>query len=81
MNTNLPDIFKHWQESGECKVIYLMNKQKNVVGALHLDQLNFNLVGISLTNSDEKYLLYINGVTIFFTYYRKAELIEDGRET
>jgi hypothetical protein len=54
--------------------VYLLDHTRHIVGALYLNHLDLDLVGITeTTTAGEKYLLYLNGIAIYFTYYRKAE--------
>lgn len=67
--TGLTTLFR----DADCKTIELLNHEYVPVGALYLDTLNVRMenVVISETKTSEKYLLYLDGISIFFTYYRK----------
>ena len=72
--TAIPTLFKSWVRTAKVSLVYLLDHTKHIVGALYLNHLDLDLVGITeTTTAGEKYLLYLNGVAIYFTYYRKAE--------
>ena len=72
--TAIPTLFKSWVKTAKVSLVYLLDHTKHIVGALYLNHLDLDLVGITeTTTAGEKYLLYLNGVAIYFTYYRKAE--------
>ena len=72
--TALPTLFKSWVENAKISLVYLLDHTRHIVGALYLNHLDLDLVGITeTTTAGEKYLLYLNGIAIYFTYYRKAE--------
>jgi len=72
MNSELAVLFKGMADQG-VKMITLYSRDHVPVGAIFLDSVRFNDLAISLTKEiSEKYLLYINGVAIFFTYYNKS---------
>jgi hypothetical protein len=52
-------------------VIELLNIQNKPVGALYLSQLKYKNFVVSETNNSEKYYLYVDGVGIYFSFYRK----------
>ena len=52
-------------------VIELLNINNKPVGALYLSQLRYKNFVVSETNNSEKYYLYVDGVGIYFSFYRK----------
>lgn len=78
-NKNLITLFNSWLNQDKKSVVELLNKDKKLVVVLYLDQLfNSNLTPENITvvetvNVDEKYYLFINGIGIFFTYFKKGE--------
>lgn len=69
---NLPSLFKHWSKEKTSPIIQLQNKDRMVIAALYLNKINFEDIILCPTNGlSEKYYIYVNGVAVFFTYYKK----------
>lgn len=65
------NLFAKWSTERNV-IIELSNYKHAPVAALYLDKLQIrSIIVTELTNSSEKYYLYLDGVGIFFTYYRK----------
>ena len=71
MNNSLAEIFTNWCNTGTT-VVQLLNKDHIPVAAIYLDKLNIDSIIICDSNSNEKYYLYLNGIGIFFSYYKKC---------
>lgn len=65
-------LFNKWQEQDRTTVIQLLNKDRIPVAALYLEYLDLSNIAICQTQTSEKYYLYMDGVAIFFSYYRKS---------
>lgn len=70
-NKNLTDLFEIYQFSEKPPVVELLNKDQETVGAIYLDKVRPEQVIVSETNNSEKYCIYVNGVLIYFTYFKK----------
>lgn len=68
----LANLFTKWGVTEKNIIIELSNSRHEPVSALYLDKLQLDRIAITEINkSSEKYYLYLDGVGIFFTYYRK----------
>ena len=70
----LTTLFKSLAEMEEPPVIELLSIDNKPVGALYLKQLRYKNLIVSETNNSERYYLYIDGVGIYFSFYRKITL-------
>ncbi len=70
----LTTLFKSLAEMEEPPVIELLSIDNKPVGALYLKQLRYKNFIVSETNNSERYYLYIDGVGIYFSFYRKITL-------
>ena len=52
-------------------IIELLNIDNRPVGALYLKELRYKNFIVSETNNSEKYYLYLDGVGIYFSFYKK----------
>lgn len=66
------DIIKKAARSLDPPILRLYNKDNVPIAAIYLDKLKCDIEDAVLeqTNTSEKYYLYLNGIAIFFTYYR-----------
>lgn len=55
-------------------VVELLNIDNKPVGALYLKELRYKTFIISETNNSEKYFLCIDGVGIYFSFFKKITL-------
>lgn len=67
----LTDLFEIYQFSENPPIVELLNKDQETVGAVYLDKIKPEQVVISETTHSEKYCLYVNGVLIYFSYFKK----------
>lgn len=74
MEHSLATLFKTYTELEKPPIIELLNIDNKPVGALYMSGLKYKNFVISETNNTEKYYLYIDGVGIYFSYYRKISL-------
>ena len=70
-NVALTELFRTYAETGSATILELTNIDGKPVGALYLSELKYKNFIISETNNSEKYYLYIDGVGIYFSYYKK----------
>jgi hypothetical protein len=70
----LVTLFQTYAELDKPPVIELLNIDNKPVGALYLNNLRYKTFAISETNNSEKYYLYIDGVGIYFSFYKKLNL-------
>lgn len=66
--TNLFEIYKY---SEKPPIIELLDINNKPVGALYLDKIRCDQLVVSETNHSEKYCVYIDGILIYFSYFRK----------
>ena len=64
-------LLKTYAEQSDPPTLELLDINKKPVGALYLEHLRFKNFYISETNNSEKYYLVIDGVGIYFSFYRK----------
>lgn len=73
---SITELFWHWaMEPEKGNIIQLLNKDQIPVGAIYLDKIKFNSDNISIcetSRTSEKYYLYIDGIAVFFTYYKRV---------
>jgi hypothetical protein len=67
----LSTLFKTYSELDNPPVIELLNIDHKPVGALYLTDLKYKRFLVSETNNSEKYFLVVDGVGIYFSFYRK----------
>lgn len=71
MDHTLATLFQTYTELDNPPVIELLNIDHKPVGALYLRELKFKRFIISETNNSEKYYLVVDGIGIYFSFYRK----------
>lgn len=74
MEHSLATLLKTYTELDHPPIIELLNIDNKPVGALYLAQLKYKQFSISETNNSEKYYLYVDGVGIYFSCYKKINL-------
>ena len=67
----ITSLFVKWGLTEQNTVVQLINYKGEPVAALYLNKLNFDQVAITEVNLMDKYYLYIDGVGIFFSTYKK----------
>ena len=67
----LVTLFNTYAESNDPPILELRDINNKPVGALYLGQLKYRDFVISETNNTEKYYLYVDGVGIYFSFYKK----------
>jgi hypothetical protein len=71
MEHSLTTLFQTYAELDKPPILELLNIDNKPVGALYLANLKYRNFVVSETNNSEKYYLYIDGVGIYFSFYRK----------
>jgi hypothetical protein len=74
MEHSLATLFQTYTELDNPPIIELLNIDSKPVGALYLSNLKYKNFVISETNNTEKYYLYIDGIGIYFSFFRKINL-------
>lgn len=71
---SLTTLFHTYAELDPPPTLELLSIDRKPVGALYLSELKHKNFVVSETNNSEKYYLYINGVGIYFSFFRKIAL-------
>ena len=70
-DNSLTTLFYSLSDQEKPPVIELLNIDNKPVGAIYLDKLRYKNFIVSETNNSEKYYLYVDGVGVYFSFYRK----------
>jgi len=70
----LTTLFHAYAYTAESTILELQNIDHKTVGALYLDQLRYKNFIVSETNNSEKYYLFMDGIGIYFSFYKKINL-------
>jgi hypothetical protein len=73
-DNSLSTLFHAMADSDTPPILELLNIKQEPVGALYLDKVKYKNFIISETNNSEKYYLYIDGIGIYFSFYRKIDI-------
>lgn len=68
---SLTTLLHTYAELDNPPIVELLNIDNKPVGALYLSQLKYKQFIVSETNNTEKYFLVIDGVGIYFSFFRK----------
>lgn len=71
MEHTLATLFYALADQDSPPILELLNINNQPVGALYLDKIKYKNLIISETNNSEKYYLYLDGIGIYFSFYRK----------
>lgn len=71
MTNNITSLFQVWAEQEKPPIIELQNIDHKPVGAIYLDRLSYKKILITKTNNTERYYLYVDGIGIYFSFYKK----------
>ena len=74
MEHSLATLFQTYAELDKPPILELLNIENKPVGALYLNQLRYKNFVVSETNNTEKYFLVIDGVGIYFSFFRKISM-------
>ena len=69
--SSLTTLFHTYADLDKPPILELLNIDNKPVGALYLAELKHKNFVISETNNSEKYYLYVNGVGIYFSFFKK----------
>lgn len=68
---SLATLFNTYAELEQPPVLELLNIDYKPVGALYMTNLRYKNFIVSETNNSEKYYLYVDGIGLYFSFYRK----------
>lgn len=68
---SIGELFQTYTELDSPPIIELSNIDGEPVGALYLSDLKYKKFIVSETNNSEKYYLYVDGIGIYFSFFRK----------
>ena len=71
MEHTLSTLFHALADQDNPPILELLNIDNKPVGALYLKQLRYKNFIVSETNNSEKYYLYVDGIGIYFSFYKK----------
>ena len=71
MEHSLTTLFHTYAELDNPPILELLDINNKPVGALYLKDMRYQNFIISETNNTERYYLYLNGIGIYFSFYRK----------
>lgn len=71
MEHTLSTLFHALADQDNPPILELLNIDNKPVGALYLKQLRYKNFVVSETNNSEKYYLYVDGIGIYFSFYKK----------
>ena len=71
MEHSLVTLFHTYADLDNPPILELLNIDNKPVGALYLANLRHKNFIVSDTNNSEKYYLYIDGVGIYFSFFKK----------
>lgn len=71
MDHALTTLFHTYAESDNPPILELLDINNRPVGALYLSKLRYRDFAVSDTNNSEKYYLYIDGIGVYFSFFRK----------
>ena len=74
LDHSLTTLFHTYAELDNPAILELLNIDNKPVGALYLKDLRYKNFVISETNNSEKYYLYVDGVGIYFSFFKKLNL-------
>lgn len=74
MEHPLVTLFHALADLDKPPIIELMNIDHKPIGALYLDKLRYKNFIISETNNSEKYFIYLDGMGIYFSFYKQINL-------
>ena len=71
MEHPLVTLFSTYTELDNPPILELLNIDNKPVGALYMSNLKYKNFIITETNNSEKYYLYMDGIGVYFSFYRK----------
>ena len=74
MEHTLTELFKTYADADHPPILELLDIDNKPVGALYLSEFKYKNFVISDTNNTEKYYLYVDGIGIYFSFFKKIDL-------
>jgi cytochrome b involved in lipid metabolism len=74
MENSLVTLFQTYTELERPPILELLNINNEPVGALYMSQLKYKNFTVSETNNSEKYYLVIDGIGIYFSFFKKINI-------
>ena len=71
MDHSLTTLFHTYAELDKPPIIELLNIDKKPVGAIYFDKLRYKNFIVTETNNSEKYYLYVDGLGVYFSFFKK----------
>ena len=71
MEHSLTTLFQTYAELDNPPILELQNIDGKPVGALYLAEMRYKRFVVSETNNSEKYYLYMDGIGIYFSFFKK----------
>ena len=71
MEHSLTTLFHAYADLENPPVLELLNIDNKTVGALYLADMRYKKFFVSETNNSEKYYLYMDGVGVYFSFFKK----------
>ena len=68
---SLTTLFHAYADLDSPPILELLDINNKPVGALYLNNLKFKNFVVSETNNSEKYYLYVDGVGVYFSFFKK----------
>jgi hypothetical protein len=70
----LTTLFHSLADQEKPPVLELLSIDHKTVGAIYLDKLRYKNFIVSETNNSDKYYLYVDGLGIYFSFYKKLSV-------
>lgn len=67
----LTTLFQTYTELDNPPILELLNIDGKPVGALYMSDMRHRHFVVSETNNSEKYYFYMNGIGIYFSFFKK----------
>lgn len=74
MEHPLTTLFQTYTELENPPIVELQNIKYETVGAIYFNELRYKKFYISETNNSERYYLWVDGLGIYFSYFKKLNL-------
>jgi hypothetical protein len=74
MDHALTTLFQTYVEMDNPPILELLNIDNKPVGALYLAEMKYKKFLISETNNSEKYYLYMDGIGVYFSFFKKINV-------
>ena len=67
-------LFTAYSESDSPPILELQNINHQPIGAVYLSTFKYRNFTISETNNSEKYYLYVDGIGIYFSFFKQVRI-------